>query len=563
MKQDFSYNCFSERKIALHKKLLSLLENETKEKLTEKLKQNESQEKLKIAFVGQHNSGKSTIISALTGNGSIKISANVETDIPADYVWKDVFLTDTPGLFAGVKEEHDILSLKKIKESDLLVYCITSSLFDDLHIDDFVDLAYNQSYKSKIFLLINKMSQEDGVFSDLVNNYMATLSSNLKMKGGSLTDFPIAFVDARDYIDGIEGHDEELLKFSNFNQFIILLNEYIKDKGLISRLDTPCRLMIDAIDTEISNTSTEFDKSFMAVLRQAEECVRKHETRTKLRIKDFEEEIRSALMNESKTLISKIGVEKVGENECEEVNRKIENVTEKKVAELQDYLVDALSNMNNDIADVLSTDIACFVFSQINSGKINLNANIKSDLTKFTSNCNVVIENLGKASAKALNMAGKGADFTRISTLSGSQMHNVVLQVGHFFGKTFKPWEAVRVASNIGKVAKVLGPILAGVSVLIDIIEKVKSEYDSKKIQDARCETFNQFSSIASDIVSEIDKQYRKMSKQIFTARINEIANIRNGIIKENKENNQYVDSLKTIRQEVYTLITDIEKETE
>ena len=562
MKQDFAFNRFSERRITLQKELLSLLENEAKEKLIKELKNIEAQEKIKIAFVGQHNSGKSTIISALTGNKSIKISANVETDIPADYVWNDVLLTDTPGLFAGVKEEHDILSLQKIKESDLLVFCITSSLFDNLLIDDFVDLAYNRSYKSKIFLLINKMSQEDGEFSELINNYTATLSATLKKEGGNLTDFPFTFVDAHDYIDGIEEHDEELLEFSNFNQFIILLNDYIKDKGLASRLDTPCRLMIDAIDTEISNTSTEFDKNFMAVLRQAEECVRKHETSTNLRIKDMEEEIRSAIMNESKALISKIGVEKVGENECEEVNRRIESVTEKKVAELQEFLINAVSNMNEDIADVLSSEMANFVFAQINSGKINLNAKVKSDLTKFTSNCNLVLENLGKASSKAIKMAGEGANFTRISTLSGSQLHNVVLQVGHFFGKTFKPWEAIRVAANIGKVAKILGPVLAGIPILIDIFGKFKSEHDSKKVHDARRETFNQFSSVAADIVSEIDGQYREMSKQVFTARINEIASIRNGIIKENKENNHYVDSLKNIRQNIYSLITDIVQET-
>lgn len=563
MKQDFVFNHLSERKKTLQEQLLGLLENEPKEKLLRELAQNEAQERLKIAFVGQHNSGKSTIISALTGNKSIKISANVETDAPSDYEWNDVFLTDTPGLYAGKKEEHDALSLKKIKESDLLVFCITSSLFDDLLIRNFVDLAYKQSYKSKIFLLINKMSQEDGDFSELVRNYTLTLSATLGSVGGNLSDFPYVFIDAHDYIEGVEEQDEELIEYSNFSKFVTLLNEYIKDRGFASRLDTPCRLMIGAIDSEIASTSTEFDKNFMAVLRQAEACVRKHETSTKFGIKDMENDIRGAIMEESNSLISKIGLEKVGEEECEEVNRKIERVVEEKVAEMQKFLEQAVKDMNDEISDVFSSDMADYVFSQINSGKVNISAKVREDLSRFMSNCDMVTRGIKDVSSKACKMAGgQAANFAKISAASGSQMHNMVLQIGHFFGKTFKPWEAVRVAANIGKVAKVLEPILAVVPIVLDVIGKVKDEKDSKRIQEARQQTFNQFASIASGIVTEIDKQYLEMNNQVFKARINEIAKVRDGIIMENKENNEYVSCLKNVRQEVSALINDIAKET-
>ena len=117
MSNELKYHQFASRKDDLQKKILQLVgknSQETAEKLAQELDAQSHEDKLKIAFVGQHNSGKSTIISALTGNRHIKISNNVETDIPADYAWEGVLLTDTPGLYAGKKEEHDILSLQKI-----------------------------------------------------------------------------------------------------------------------------------------------------------------------------------------------------------------------------------------------------------------------------------------------------------------------------------------------------------------------------------------------------------------------------------------------------------------
>ena len=145
MNEELKFHELAVRKDELQRNVLTAIAENNREvskKLEQSLQNQLSEEKLKIAFVGQHNAGKSTIVSALTGNRQIKISNNVETDAPADYAWEGVLLTDTPGLYAGKKEEHDALSLQKIKESDLLVFCITSSLFDDLLIKNFVVKIY-------------------------------------------------------------------------------------------------------------------------------------------------------------------------------------------------------------------------------------------------------------------------------------------------------------------------------------------------------------------------------------------------------------------------------------
>ena len=96
--------------------------------------------KLQLAFVGQYSSGKSTIISALTGDKSIKIDANVATDKVSKYNWHDITLLDTPGILAGKVEKHDQDTKDALKESDLVFYVLTSQLFDDVVFDNFINL---------------------------------------------------------------------------------------------------------------------------------------------------------------------------------------------------------------------------------------------------------------------------------------------------------------------------------------------------------------------------------------------------------------------------------------
>lgn len=565
MNEELKFHDFAVRKNDLQNKVLAVLENnnvDVKNKLTDVLQKQNEEEKLKIAFVGQHNSGKSTIVSALTGNRQIKISGNVETDVPSDYSWEGVLLTDTPGLYAGKKEEHDALSLQKIKESDLLVFCITSSLFDDLLIKNFVDLAYKQAYKSKIFIVINKMSMENGEFDGLVKNYKITLGKTLSNEGGNFDDFPSSFIDAKDYIEGLTDSEPELVEYSNFSSFVSELNSYISDKKLFAKLDTPCRIMIGALDDEISNTSTEVDKNMIALLRQSASVVRKYKNDLKFYMHDAETDLRNEIMEKANFLISKIGSEKIDKEECDAVNKEIQNLAEKKIADIQAKLEEVQNEVITEISDVVNSDMGDFVLQSIENSDINISSsssdNFKNSFKEFADKYNSVAGTLKMGASKAVNLAGGAEKLAKVSMVSGSQMHNIVLNVGHFFGASFKPWQAVNIAAKIGKVANVLGPILSGIAVLLEIGGKAKEEKQITEINNAKRETFNQFSSIASDIISGIEKQYMLCEKEIFDAKVKEIDDIRQEIIQNNQNNSDYVKTLKGYRDDLYKLAGDI-----
>ena len=219
--------------------------NELISELKEGIASSEQSEKIKVAFVGQFSSGKSSIISALTGNKAIKIGSDVTTDSCENYEWGNFFLTDTPGLQNN--EKHDDIAETAIKNSDLIIYCITSELFNKNILADFKNLAFEKSYKDKMVLLVNKINSE---FTENIDDLLNTYESDLKkaIQPYHLDDVPHCFIDVKDYLDGVEYEDVELINESRFINFIELLNNILSEKGLLYKLTTPILLAKQIIE---------------------------------------------------------------------------------------------------------------------------------------------------------------------------------------------------------------------------------------------------------------------------------------------------------------------------
>lgn len=135
--------------------LLQTANSDLAQKMDAELQEVSERKDLRLAFVGQYSSGKSTIISALTGNKDILIDANIATDKTTEYRWNNIILMDTPGILAGKVEEHDEITKAALKECDLIFYVLTSQLFDDVIFNNFIDLAYNQHLADKMFIVVN------------------------------------------------------------------------------------------------------------------------------------------------------------------------------------------------------------------------------------------------------------------------------------------------------------------------------------------------------------------------------------------------------------------------
>ena len=561
-----------ELKYAQYQQRLDILKEKTKQllqatgntdlidRLYSELNATNERQVLKLAFVGQYSSGKSTIISALTGNRNIKIDANIATDKVTEYEWNNIVLMDTPGILAGKVEDHDLRTKEALKECDLIFYVLTSQLFDDVVFRNFIELAYAQHLADKIFIVINKMGMEDGTFDELVCNYTASLENTFAEKGYDFSSFPVAFIDANDYIEGTEEQDEDFVQLSNFEHFIDMLNSFVSSKGIIKKqFDTPVRILQSYVkDISVS----EVDENLANFYRQFEQKLLISQNEIKRDVSNVLYSFVSDAMSKVINLSSQIG--DIDENKWK-VEQKL----------LDDNLKALIADTSTSIENTINQNYEVLV-NEINGfcSKDSLN-NYYQDLeTKFNAS-NITIEEKKsiEGQMKALGWLKKGAQgignmapnvsdfFGGISQASGSSLHNIVLNVGHFFGKSFKPWQAVRWASNIAKVAKFGIPVVtAGIDIWMQIHDERKENRRREQIKDSKNQFVTEYQTQVNSIKSQFE-QYLNGVMENFNNKRNEINQSKDEIAKMTKRNSQLNKAIAELEGEYVDFIEVIDGE--
>lgn len=528
-----------------------------KEKLKSEIAELNNRTDLRVAFVGQYNSGKSTIISAITGNKDVKIEANVATDEVSEYRWNNIVLMDTPGILAGKVEQHDERTKEALKKSDLIVYVLTSQLFDDVIFENFIDLAYNQALKDKMLVAVNKMSMEKGDFDELKQNYTESIKSIFKERGYEF-DFDTIFIDAADYIEGVEDNDIEFVKLSNFQQFISSLNQFVTQKGLVKKqFDTPIRLLKSSLsDIALSN----FDPNLQILLEQGIKKIkgskRNIERNINLIISKFEQEIK----NEGYSLANLIGetdketFKREEENYQRFVKQKIDETTssiENSIKEEEEELVRELDDFENKEAVIL--------YQESITKKLempNLSPSQRNSLEKQKS----IISFLHKGSNEIVKQTVKNSLESGLKTVSGSNAHKAVYEIGKFFGHKFKPWGAVKIAGNIGKFAKYGGAALSVITTGLDIWNYHKEEKRNKEIQVAKNQFNDSIRSYVGDIVDSLKMTFNEYLINSFDSKILELDNQKIEIIQLENQNTKFSDAINKLDAEYIDFIEIIEK---
>ncbi len=542
------------------KLLLQTANNDLAQKMDAELQEVSERKDLRLAFVGQYSSGKSTIISALTGNKDILIDANIATDKTTEYRWNNIILMDTPGILAGKVEKHDEITKAALKECDLIFYVLTSQLFDDVIFNNFIDLAYNQYLADKMFIVVNKMNMEYGDYAQLVQNYTTSLHNTFKERGYDFSAFPVAFIDANDYLEGIKDGDDEFIQVSNFEKFINDLNSFVSSKGLIKKqFDTPVRVLQSyAKDIAIS----EVDQNLAEFYRQFEQRLSISERELKRDVSDVLYSFETDAMTKVSALSSGIG--SLGEAEWktqqEGLNKALQqsiNATSTKIEKVveQNY-TDLLKEVENfGQRDTLAKYISC-LDAKLNSPNISIEERNNLNYQKKA------LDWLKSGAAKVGDMApGVNGVFGGISNASGSQLHNIVLNVGHFFGKSFRPWEAVRWASNIAKVAKFGIPVVtAGIDIWMQLREEKKENERLQQIKESK----NQFITGYQGELNKVKGQFENYLNTVlenYRDKRNDVNKSKDEIIKASKRNDAINKSINELEGEYVDFIEMIEED--
>lgn len=530
------------------------------EGLMQELKDSSDRKELRIAFVGQYSSGKSTIISALTGNKAIKIDANVATDIVLTYKWNNITLMDTPGILAGKVEKHDERTKEALKECDLIFYVLTSQLFDDVIFRNFLDLAYSQHLADKIFLVINKMGMEDGEFQELKHNYLETLSRTFSAKGYDISSFPVAFIDASDYIEGVDTNDDEFVEVSQFEPFIGQLNDFVSKNGLIKKkFDTPIRILQSYLKnialSQIDEHLVEFYKQYETKLNQSQRDMRRS-------IIEVLNSLDSSAMNDVVILASLIGSDdqKTWEQKQKALDNKLTKYIDDTSTRIDQTISENYLALQNEINEFAQKDALVkyedSLDARINSPQISVQE--KANLNKQKTALGLL-----KSASEGVGKFAPGVNdfFGGISQASGSQLHEFVKGAGHFFGKSFKPWEAVRWASNIAKFAKFGIPIAtAGIDIWFQFRENKKENERMQQIKDSK----DQFITGYQGAVNNIKEQFMNYLQKVlenYNNKRNEINLSKDELIKASQQNQKFQKSIEDLEGEYIDFIEIIDNE--
>lgn len=519
-------------------------------------------EEIKMTFVGQYSAGKSTLIKALTGNKSIVIDSDIATDTVRNYPWgNQVLLVDTPGLNTNENKTHDESTIKAIGEADLIVYCITSDLFHEVTRKDFFDLA--SKYHGKLFLVINKMNKESGDYEELVNNYTESINKTLAPEY-SLAGFHHFFVDAADYLTGLDKNDQDYIDDSHFEGFIEELNRFIAAKRLTAKLITPVGI-IESIAEE-ALIELENDEYIRERCRLIEKVVRVVREKKKMFVRVCTDEIQQAsnkYIQKGNEISLKLGEKKYSFDDGDLQNFS-EPIQESLCNSITSYFEQYAQDAENEVQQILTSEMATHFF---NEDKKRLEHDIEYKNNSAGDYINKANEAIGKAAVNAVpkvnSMLAKWANVAEgqkisIWTVKGSDLHNVVLKVGKKFGHKFKPFEALKISKHIAEISKWVGPALTGVGTLLEFVGMIVEHGADKKTQKVKESIKVTFQEMANENETYYNEQVNEAAKEfdeiedMLNVELDRLANER----KNNKEVNQMLMDLK---KKVFSLKRKIE----
>ena len=354
-----------------------------------------------------------------------------------------------------------------------------------------------------------------------------------------------------------------MIAYSHFEDFIEELNRFVRQKGVLGKLDTPIMIMKASID-EVTQQVVEDDsqKAYAALLARIERKV--DQQRNQLSI-DARNTIRRGIkpiIDKGDEISRQLGDEDINCTE-DDITELIESVCENINKELDALCNKAVERLNCEIEEVLSSDTAIYFFKSISesySPKKHLFETRKAKVCRaqFDSIKGVIEIATGKTVAIATKDGKNSVGFLiKATEASGSQLHSVVYRIGKLFGYKFKPWQAANIAKNIGNIAKILGPVMSVIGLLIDVKDTVDENQHAQSIQKARLECRQEFIDVASDLEAQYSAElsrfftvYDDITKQLQTSR----DNVHNLI----KADHEMTRKLLDVRNELVAIQTSI-----
>lgn len=465
---------------------------------------------IKLVFVGQYSAGKSSIIKMLTGMDT-GIGADIKTDHAQAYPWHGIEIVDTPGIQTGIREDHDAITYEQIKHADLLIFTITNEGFDQTMGNHFQKLAVEQQRGANMILVINKMDR-------------AALGNSPEQQQVMLPDIEkviapftpeqlyTSFVSTNRYEESLEETEAEvkqdLLEESGYDVFIDHLNDFVEAKGLTARLQKPLNELAAAL--EEAGKQTGADDAACEIQKRQIRTLKDNQAQCMDEMQDLAMMVQSSIKGTGRKASLDIQNSSSREEAEEKLSHAISDV-EAQVKDCQQKMVQAAERMGRQIEQedeaLMQTDFAQSLRESLQApqqGKALQEISHSEHLASADApeESSVDMQKVMTNGAGALSNLG-GVATSSLKSFSGSLTHTAVKEVGHLFGASFKPWQAL----NIAKGLSIFGAALGALGVVYEIYkavtegEKVKDR--ETKMREARQEIQQKFNEDADAVYSD------------------------------------------------------------
>lgn len=473
-----------------------------------------------LVFAGQYSAGKSTIMKALTGREDIATGAGITTEEAHTYEWEGVKVVDTPGVHTELRPDHDEITYRAIADADLLVFVVTNELFDSHLAQHFRKLAIERDKAREMMLVVNKMRRCAKGNSPEAQN---VIREDLRKVLAPFTpeDLRTSFVDAEAALESKAERDKVvadiLWRKSGIESFTQSLNGFVREKGLAGRYTTALynleQILQEALDLASESTGGDKDiEGLKELLLQQRRALCEARDRIHRAVDEEIQRVVSQTRQEGRKVADMIN----GSADQKEVGRELQAAQERVqglVEQLEESIPVVISEHMQDlgkrIGSIADSELAKELFSRLKHRFEE--ARISPETMSTLKNASDISSKFGEflIGNSFTSKAGTLGGLFKLNQYSGTGMHEFVKMTGHFFGKSFKPWEAVkwtRVVANAGRVLAVAGTVLTFILQIKEDVDAAQLEKDLRESRSAVRSGFN-------DAAHVIDMHYDKVTK--------------------------------------------------
>lgn len=422
---------------------------------------------LRIAFIGEWNAGKSSLIAALTG-ADVAIDADVCTDAPAEFSWNGLTVIDTPGVQAQAQAtDHDRISREATIGADLVLFVITTELFNPrlaAHLRFVLD-HQGLGLAKKTALVVNKMDRE--------SNSEAVLLSEIQAVLGPHQDVPIFFASSRKQLQANSAPPELRQRFlvqSRMGALMQGINRFVEEAGKAGSLTAPLQVLADVVDTlQAELIDSEADRNRIELIRRQRQVLESLQRSLREIRRTWKQDAYSKVMSHADKAVQQVVETSTGED----LERLFEVTMALAIADVErahDSVGDAISEALNGArerfeeigrsplaeavarADAFPADRVSVGFDQSRAGG-----------TAYG----------GRLGKMAMNPIKQGLD---AASKNAKGLGQLVYKVGKSLGKKFRPYGAVNAGKSLASAAAKAGKAVPFITAALDLYIQVREE---------------------------------------------------------------------------------------